>query len=175
MTGIYALQFDSGTGGTTGHDDFGQKGYDIFANFLSSDVALTVSTYGWYRTNIKEYQSTQDFTYTNNYKVWRYYYRIIRSANTVINALGGNQAVPDLDANKYIMGQAKAIRGHSYFYLAQYFQKEYNPSEEILPATIAETLVRPEAGDMVVIVGALNDWVVKVWVFPYVVPPTFIE
>lgn len=133
MTGIYALQFDSGTGGTGGHDDFGQKGYDLFADFLTGDVALSVSTYGWYRASITEYQCTQDFTYTDNYQVWRYYYRIIRSANTVIDALGGNDAVPELEANKYIMGQAKAIRGHSYFYLTQYFQKEYNPSEEILP------------------------------------------
>ena len=31
------------------------------------------------------------------------------------------------------MGQAKALRAHSYFYLAQLFQDEYNPSQEILP------------------------------------------
>ena len=133
MTGIYALMFETGTGGTTGHDDFGQKGYDIFADMLSSDMALSVSTYGWYRASITEYQCTQDFTYTDNYQVWRYYYRIIRSANTVIDALGGNDVVPDLDENKYILGQAKTMRAHSYFYLTQYFQKTYDPSEEILP------------------------------------------
>jgi hypothetical protein len=133
MTGIYALQFDSGTGGTTNHDDYGQKGYDVFTDMLCGDVALTVSTYGWYRSDITEFQATQDFTRIRNYMPWRYYYRLIRSANTVIDALGGNDAVPELEANKYIMGQAKAIRGHSYFYLTQLFQKEYNPSEEILP------------------------------------------
>ncbi|MGJ5643505.1 RagB/SusD family nutrient uptake outer membrane protein [Formosa sp. S-31] len=133
MNGIYALMFETETGGTTGHDDFGQKGYDLFADFLSSDVALSVSTYGWYRASITEYQCTQDFTFTDNYQVWRYYYRIIRSANTVIDALGGNDVTPELAENKYIMGQAKAIRAHSYFYLTQYFQKTYNPSEEILP------------------------------------------
>ena len=133
MTGIYALMFETGTGGTTGHDDFGHKGYDVFADMLSRDMALSVSTYGWYRASITEYQCTQDFTYTDNYQVWRYYYRIIRSANTVIDALGGNDAVPELDENKYIMGQAKAMRAHSYFYLTQYFQKTYDPSEEILP------------------------------------------
>ncbi len=133
MNGIYALMFETGTGGTTGHDDFGQKAYDIFGDFLSSDVALSVSTYGWYRASITEYQCTQDYTFTDNYQVWRYYYRIIRSANTVIDALGGNDVTPELAENKYIMGQAKAIRAHSYFYLAQYFQKSYNPSEAILP------------------------------------------
>ncbi len=133
MNGIYALMFEAETGGTTGDDDFGHKGYDIFGDMLSSDVALSVSTYGWYRASITEYQCTQDFTFLDNYQVWRYYYRIIRSANTVIGALGGNDATPELEANKFIMGQAKAIRAHSYFYLAQYFQKSYNPSEEILP------------------------------------------
>jgi len=133
MTGIYALMFETGTGGTGGHDDFGQKAYDIFADMLSSDMALSVSTYGWYRASITEYQCTQDFTYTDNYQVWRYYYRIIRSANTVIDALGGNDIVPELDENKFILGQAKAMRAHSYFYLTQYFQKTYDPSEPILP------------------------------------------
>lgn len=133
MKGIYSLMFEFGTGGTTGHDDFGHKAYDVFSDMLSGDMALSVSTYGWYRASITEMQCTQDFTFTDNYQVWRHYYRIVRSANTVIDGLGGQDIVPELDENKYIMGQAKAIRAHSYFYLAQYFQKEYNPSEDILP------------------------------------------
>lgn len=133
VTGIYGLMIETGTGGTTGHDDFGHKGYDIFSDMLSGDVALSVSTYGWYRASITEMKCTQDFTYTDNYQVWRYYYRIIRSCNNVIDALGGTDSTPELEENKYFMGQAKAMRAHSYFYLAQYFQKSYNPSEEILP------------------------------------------
>ncbi|NVJ45866.1 MAG: RagB/SusD family nutrient uptake outer membrane protein [Cytophagia bacterium] len=132
MSGIYTLTFNTGTGGTGGHDDFGQKGYDIFSDMLSGDLALSASAYGWYRT-ITEFQTTQDFTFQDNYQVWRYYYRLIRSANLVIDALGGNDATPALDENKYIMGQAKAMRANSYFYLAQFFQPAYNPSEEILP------------------------------------------
>lgn len=133
MTGIYALMFETGTGGTTNHDDFGQKGYDVYGDMLSGDMALSVSTYGWYRADITEFIAPTDFTRTRNYMVWRYYYRIIRSANTVIDALGGNDAEPELDENKYILGQAKAIRAHSYFYLTQYYQKTYDPAELILP------------------------------------------
>ena len=133
MTGIYALTFETGTGGTGGHDDFGQKAYDIFGDMLSGDMALSVSTYGWYRASITELQATQDYTFLDNYQVWRYYYRIIRSANTVIDALGGNDAIPELDENKYLLGQAKVMRAHSYFYLTQYFQNSYNPSQAILP------------------------------------------
>lgn len=133
LTGIYSLMIETFTGGTTGHDDFGHKSYDIYGDMLSGDMALSVSTYGWYRSNITEFQATTDYTNLDNYQVWRYYYRIIRSANTVIDALGGNEAVPELEENKYILGQAKAIRAHSYFYLTQYFTETYNPSAEILP------------------------------------------
>jgi len=132
VAGIYTLLFEAGTGGTSSHDDFGQKGYDIYSDMLCGDMALSVSTYGWYR-RLTEFQPTQDYTSTTNYKVWRYYYRIIRSANSVIDALGGNDVVPELDENKHLMGQAKALRAYGYFYLAQFFQNGYNPSQVILP------------------------------------------
>lgn len=133
LSGIYSLQFQTGTGGTTNHDDFGQKGYDIFGDMLSGDLALSVSSFGWYRSDITEFQAPLDFTRQRNYMVWRYYYRLIRSSNVVIAALGGNDAQPELAENRYILGQAKAMRAHSYFYLTQYFQKTYDPAEEILP------------------------------------------
>lgn len=134
MSGIYTLMFQTGTGGSNplDADDFGQKGYDIYSDFLSSDLALSASTYAWYKA-LTEYTVTTDYTRISNYYVWRYYYRLIRSANSVISALGGNDAVPELDANKHIMGQAKAMRAYCYFYLSQYFSTSYNPAEKILP------------------------------------------
>ena len=132
--GIYAQMIQAGSGGTNlNHDDFGQKGYDIYGDMLSGDMALSVSTYGWYRADITEFQAPLDYTRSRNRMVWRYYFRILRSANTVIENLGGNDAVPENDANKYAMGQAKVMRAHSYFYLTQYFEKEYKASEAILP------------------------------------------
>lgn len=134
MKGIYTLMFETGTGGTDlDHDDFGQKGYDIYSDMLSGDMALSISTYGWYRTGITEFQATTDYTNIANYKVWRYYYRLIRSANSVIDALGGNDITPELDANKHIMGQAKTMRAYCYFYLTQFFEASYSPDELILP------------------------------------------
>lgn len=132
VSGIYTLMFETGTGGVDGHDDFGQKGYDIYSDFLSSDMALSISTYGWYRRTT-EFTTTTDFTSNVNYMPWRYYYRLIRSANSVINALGGNDVVPELEENKYLMGQAKAIRGYCYFYLTQFYTTDYEPTAEILP------------------------------------------
>jgi len=132
IAGIYTLMFQTGTGGTTGHDDFGQKGYDIKSDMLSGDMALTANVYNWYG-NLTRLTSTIDYTNNNNYIPWRYYYKIIRSANSVIAQLGGNDAVPELDANKYMMGQAKALRAYGYFYLAQFYATSYDPTAKILP------------------------------------------
>lgn len=136
LSGIYTTMVETGTGGTNlDHDDFGQKGYDIYSDFLSSDMVLAASNYGWYRA-LTEYVPTQDFTSTTNYKPWRYYYRIIRSSNEVIATLGGNDAVPELAENRWVLGQAKTLRAHAYFYLTQYFANSYDPSAEILPLYI---------------------------------------
>ena len=133
VKGIYTLMFKTGTGGSDlNHDDFGQKGYDIYSDFLSSDLALSVNTYNWYR-GLTEYTVTTDYTTNGCYQPWRYYYRIIRSANNVIDALGGNDMIPELDENKHLMGQAKAMRAYAYFYLAQLYEISYNPAEEALP------------------------------------------
>ena len=133
IAGIYTQMFTPGTGGTsTSHEDFGQKAYDIYSDMLSSDMVLSKSAYGWYM-RLVQYQPTQDFTFNANYRVWRYYYRIIRSANLVIASLGGNDIVPESDMNKHLLGQAKTMRAYGYFYLTQFLQRDYDPSEEILP------------------------------------------
>lgn len=128
VTGIYATMFDTGSGGTGSQQDFGQKGYDIYGDMLSSDMALTTSTYGWYRSRIVEMQAGTDFTQQENYQVWRYYYRIINLSNLVIESFGGNDAEPTVDANKHTLGQAIAMRAHAYFYLTQYMINDVEAS-----------------------------------------------
>lgn len=133
IAGLYSTMYNTGTGGTDlDHDDFGQKGYDIYTDMLQSDLVLGALNYGWY-SNVARYTATVDYTRNENYKPWRYYYRIVFGANTVIDALGGTDAVPESDEQKHIMGQAKTMRAYAYFYLAQLFAKGYNESEKILP------------------------------------------
>ncbi|QTE23978.1 RagB/SusD family nutrient uptake outer membrane protein [Polaribacter cellanae] len=132
VNGIYGQMIQTGSGGSSSQEDFGHKGYDIYSDLLSGDMAYSVLTYGWY-SRIINFLAPTDFTQGENRRVWRYYYRIVRSANNVIKNLGGNDAVPELQGNKYAMGQAKAMRAHSYFYLTQFFEKEYNANEPILP------------------------------------------
>lgn len=139
MTGVYSTMFTTGTGGTTSHTDFGQRGYDVYGDMLSGDMALTLSTYGWYRSAITEFQAAEDFTQQENYQVWRYYFRVINRSNLVIESILG-QPQPETEAeitaiidelndnNRHIIAQAFAMRAHSYFYLTQYMVNDVTAS-----------------------------------------------
>lgn len=138
VNGVYSQMITTGIGGSNSQTDFGQKANDIFTDMLSGDMALSQSNYGWYNS-VADFRTSLDFTFGRNRIVWRYYYRIIRSANTIISTLGGNDNIPETDENKFSMGQAKTLRAYAYFYLTQFFQKEYVASEMILPIYIAST------------------------------------
>lgn len=134
IAGLYSTMIQTETGGTTGDDDFGQKGYDIYMDMLSGDMALLGVNYGWY-SGIAQLTAPTDFTNNVNYTPWRYYYRIIFAANTVIDALGGTETTPEETASRHYMGQAKAMRAYAYFYLANLYALEgYGTGQEkILP------------------------------------------
>lgn len=135
LTGVYtymARPFAALGSPPTRHYDIGQKGTDIWLDMLSSDMALTNNAYGWY-ANFTNLLSTNDFTQQENQIVWTYYYKVINLANIVINNLGGNDAVQTTQTTKHMMGQAKAARAYGYYYLAQLYQREYDPAQAILP------------------------------------------
>ncbi|PQJ79211.1 RagB/SusD family nutrient uptake outer membrane protein [Polaribacter porphyrae] len=135
LRGVYTMMYDLGTGGLGGHNDFGQKATDIHTDLLSADMALSKNTYSRFRL-IAQLIPTVDFTYnTGNYMHWRYYYRMIRSCNLVISSVGGNDA-PITNANRFTMGQAKAMRAYAYFYLSQIYIPEYSETSTILPIYI---------------------------------------
>lgn len=133
IAGLYTTMFTVGTGGTTRHDDFGQKGADIYSDMLSSDMVLGALNYGWYEP-VARFQATVDFTRNEDYIPWRYYYRQVFGANSIIDILGGTDIVPATPALKATMGQAKAMRAYAYFYLTQLYSIEYGDgSAKILP------------------------------------------
>ena len=139
VTGIYGTMFTTGTGGTGSQQDMGQKGYDIYGDMVCGDMALSTSTYGWYRARIHELQAMTDFTQQENYQVWRYYFRVINRSNLVIESILQQPqpeteealmaAIDDLDQeNKYNIAQAFAMRAHSYFNLTQYMINDVTAS-----------------------------------------------
>lgn len=129
---IYSFTFSAGSGGTLGHDDFGIKSHDIFSDMLSGDMALSGDAYSWYK-DITSFEVTQDFTDDKNKQVWEFYFRLIKKCNFLIGKIENVENFSTSDTLRPILGQTKVIRAYSYFYLTQYFQKEYLPGEKILP------------------------------------------
>ena len=144
---------------TTQHYDIGQKGVDIWMDMLSGDMALATSSYGWYNGSAN-LVSTTDYTAVENKIVWDYYYKIVNLSNSVIMSSGGNDAEPETDGARRILGQAKASRAYAYFYLTQLFQREYDPAQPILPfydGVIAETAKVPASQIYDLIISDLTD------------------
>lgn len=137
--------------GITGsrHFDFGQKMVDIWTDMICGDMALSGSAYGWYNDSANLI-STVDFTQEENDITWKYYYRIVSVANNVINSIGGNNAEPETDEGKRILGQAKIYRAYAYFYLLQLYQGTYDPNQEVLPFYNIDvySLAKVPAGDI---------------------------
>ena len=147
IKGLYAQAYQTGTGGTTGHDDFGQKGYDIYMDLLSGDMALQRSVYGWYRT-VANLTAPVNFTTNPNYAPWRYYYSVIYSANSIIDKLGGTDINPGEIKEKVGYAQAKTMRGLSYFYLANLYAPNLygTGSEKVIPIyTNSSEVNKPKA------------------------------
>lgn len=132
--GMYSWLYTPESGGTTAQSDFGQKSYDLELDMLSGDLTKETNNYGWFSDIIK-YTSTQNKSNTDNYMPWRFYYRLIFTANGIIDSLGGDEATfgeEDVE-NRHSMGQCLGLRGFAYYYLTQCFSNEYKPSEKLVP------------------------------------------
>lgn len=114
------------------HYDIGHKGIDIWTDMLTGDMALSLNSYNWY-ANFTNLVSTNDFTQQENQLVWTYFYKVANLSNIVIENIGGDDVELSTPTLRHMMGQAKASRAYAYFYLTQLYQREYNPTEEILP------------------------------------------
>lgn len=144
LNGLYALNVQAGSGGTTQHDDFGQKGFDIFTDILSGDVNLNGNNYGWY-SNIANLRDMNDFTRFTHYKPWRFYYRIIRGANNVISSYVKIDEAQLKPNDKKVFAEAKAFRSYAYYNLVTMFTKGYDANEKILPLEIEVAAVNSPA------------------------------
>ena len=159
LSGLYAKMYEVGSGGTTNHDDFGQKGFDIYTDMLAGDMVLGDENYGWY-LNIANLSATENYTLNEAYIPWRYYYSVVFSANNVIATLGGNDVVPSTEVTKHMMGQAKAMRAYAYFYLVNLYSREgYGTgNEKVIPLyTTTATANNPKSTTKEVYDLIIND------------------
>lgn len=135
LNGIYSfmIQRFGALGDDAGrHYDIGHKGIDVWTDMLCGDMALSTNTYSWY-AGTSNLVFTTNFSDDENEIMWNYLYRVLNTANLLIAQSGGEEAVPETDEAKYILGQSKALRAYGYFYLTQIYQRGYDPNQEILP------------------------------------------
>lgn len=135
--GTYSTTFAFGSGGVEGHDDFGQKSVDIATDLMSGDMVNSAQGYGWF-------ESVGDLTGTArtadpSYQYWRYYYKLIKATNEILDAVGGDEQAPENEENKIYYAQAKALRAHSYFNLVNLYAKPYLEDKSMLAIPIYRT------------------------------------
>ena len=155
LNGLYLMTYQTGTGGTSGHTDFGQKNVDICTDMLCGDMALLATNYRQYQ-DVANLKATQQPSDNYNYIPWRYYYRLIYEANKSIAEL----ANPKNNSEKYTLAQFRALRGYAYFYLMQIFTTKYEPNSRTnsIPLyTTADIVSKPRVKQSEVYAQIIND------------------
>ncbi len=129
LDGVNKEQFAFGVGASTGHDNYGQKSFDLQSDLMGNDMVVHSQGYGWYNSdyNLTEWLRVEDGRQSDN--AWFYYYDIIKTVNTV---LGITDGISDASASQkeLIKGQCLGLRAYAYFYLANYFQQTYKGNED---------------------------------------------
>ncbi len=126
------------SGGTTQQDDFGQKSVDIVDDLVSGDMVFPKGcSYGWFRAEARLQAYTQSAN--RSYIIWRYYYRVINSANSIIDMT--NDELPENGENALYYAVAKTLRAHSYFNLVTHYAPPYDESKDrkVLPLYLTAT------------------------------------
>ncbi len=127
LSGAITQLFSFGVGGYTGHDNYGQKSFDLASDLMGNDMVVHSQGYGWYN---RDYQYITWGLATNNSRsdvAWVRYYDMIKQMNTIIESLPtakGTQSEKDP-----IMGQALGMRAYCYFFLVNYMQQTYKGNE----------------------------------------------
>ena len=148
--GIYTTFYSRGSGGTDRHSDFGVKSNDMNMDLFSGDMVLGAKRYGWWSWN-SELTVGENFTSIEHYIGWRFLYRVVNLANLVVDGQGGNDVVPETDAAKALMGQAKAARAWAYFNLVHLYVDDIHQRYQlVLPiyTSSTENVAKSSLGDI---------------------------
>lgn len=158
LLGIYENLYRRGSGGTDAQEDFGITAQYMQLDILSADMAHLGKSYNR-QVNISELTATIDPDDQVNYRPWRFLYRIINLSNLVIDGAGGNDVVPETETGRFTVGQAKALRGYAYYFLAHIFVNDITDlSKPVLPIyRSAEELDLPKSTLQEVFDIALQD------------------
>lgn len=151
LNGIYRSMYTPGWSTEFNiHQCFGISAYNLASELMGDDLMMGAPGSGWF-WNDAAYNVKGRFTSDGwrSYDLWNAHYKWIANANYLIaaeNEMGGDES----DKN-YAIGQAYAIRGYSYFMLAQWFARTYkgHENEKCVPIytepTFKETTGKPRS------------------------------
>ena len=123
VDGIYVSLHTYGITASAGHEDFGHKAVLSGLDMMSNDMVQTRHHwFGFYYNYTGRIQTS-----SRPLMIWKTYYQQIKAANNVITAIESGGVT---DSNKFMYGQALALRGYSYFMLARIFAPSYLSNKE---------------------------------------------
>ena len=129
LNGIYAAMHMHGWTTTGNHTQaFALRANMFAADMMGEDIVNALKGGGWfYNEHTYTIKVKWNTTTWRPYGVWNQFYTYIANANYIIAAKETMQGAT-ADVN-YIVGQAYAIRGFSYFMLSQWFARTYKGHE----------------------------------------------
>ena len=83
---------------------------------------------GWYNFDYQYLEGYRRADSWKNYSMWFFYYTLINNLNSILVYTPGIEG--DETEKAAIMGQAYALRGWSYFMLAQFYQQTYTSAKK---------------------------------------------
>lgn len=148
INGIYRMLYLIGWSEGYPYENCGQTAIQLLADLMGEDHLMNEQGGGWffpdYRLNVHgEFSNTSG----RSYAVWNFYYTLISNLNYIIAS--ENTMEGDPKAIKSLVGQAYAMRAHSYFYLIQLYQQTYKGHENApgvplyLEPTVSSSVGKP--------------------------------
>jgi hypothetical protein len=127
LQGTYQNLFGFAVNGNDGHDNFGQKAWDLANDLMGNDMIVHTQGYGWFNTcyQYTEFQRETAGRIPDN--AWGYYYIIIGQANAILRYID-NATGAQADKER-IKGEALGIRAYALYFLANYWQQTYKGNE----------------------------------------------
>lgn len=119
LNGMWSWMITFDMTGAASHDDFGFMSILHSTDMMGQDIAMASSHFFSY-----DYQlDNRMFNYRRSLADWVCLYTMIAKSNEIISLYPDGGETP---SQKALLGQAKAIRGMSYYYLIQLYQSPTN-------------------------------------------------
>lgn len=124
----YSMRWAGWTTTSNTHHCFGITAYNLMAEVMGEDMIMGAMGSGWFWYDAA-YNEKHAYTSTfwRSHDLWNAYYTWIANANYIIAT--SSSITGTSSERRYVLGQAYAIRGYSYFMLAQSFARTYKGHE----------------------------------------------